>query len=95
MTLGQRYGEPMTATPAPQSDRYNPFAIVAIITVWFAGIFGLIFGYIALSQIKSTGEKGHGIALASVILGWIAVGIAILMIIFWTVLFGAAVSQAG
>ncbi|WP_438854330.1 DUF4190 domain-containing protein [Agromyces sp. M3QZ16-3] len=71
----------MTQTPAPATDTWNVWAIVAFVTVWFTGILGLIFGYMALGQIKRTGERGHGLALAAVILGWIAVAGAILIII--------------
>ncbi|MGR2753308.1 DUF4190 domain-containing protein [Agromyces arachidis] len=60
--------------------------MVAFITVWFTGILGLVFGYMALSQIKRTGERGHGLALAAVILGWIGVliGLAILILVLVT-----------
>ncbi|WP_353808320.1 DUF4190 domain-containing protein [Agromyces sp. SYSU T00194] len=72
-----------TPSTAPATDRWNVWAIVAFITVWFTGILGLVFGYIALSQIKRTGERGHGLALAAVILGWIGllIGLAILVLV--------------
>ncbi|WES64075.1 DUF4190 domain-containing protein [Microbacter sp. GSS18] len=80
-------------TPASQPG-FNIFAILSIIFVWFAGVLGLIFGYIALSQIKKTGERGRGLALASVILGWIAIGFAVIITIFVLIAAGAAVTQA-
>ncbi len=67
-------------TPSAQPG-INLFAILSIIFVWFAGLLGLIFGYIALSQIKRTGERGRGLALASVILGWIALAGAVIVTI--------------
>ncbi|WP_353827159.1 DUF4190 domain-containing protein [Agromyces sp. SYSU T0242] len=70
-----------TPPPAPAGDRWNLWAIVAFVTVWFTGILGLVFGYIALSQIKRTGERGRGLALAAVILGWIGVLIGVLILI--------------
>lgn len=79
-------------TPATQPG-YNVFAILAIIFVWFAGLLGLIFGYIALSQIKRTGERGHGLALAAVILGWIALAAAIIILIVVFVGLGLAATQ--
>lgn len=63
----------MTAATTPQTDRWNVWAILAIILVWFTVIPGLIFGHIALSQINRTGERGRGLALTAVIFGWIAV----------------------
>ncbi len=67
-------------TPATQPG-FNTFAILSIVFVWFAGIFGLVFGYIALSQIKKTGERGRGLALASVIIGWIGLAFGVIWII--------------
>lgn len=70
----------MTTNNSTQSE-FNIFAVLSIIFCWFAGILGLVFGYIALSQIKRTGQRGRGLALAGVIISWIAVGI----VVIWTV----------
>ena len=35
------------------------------------GLVGAIMGHIALGQIKQTGDKGRGMALAGVIVGWV------------------------
>lgn len=70
--------------------KYNTFAILAIIFVWVGGLLGLIFGYIALSQIKRTGEQGRGMALAAVIIGWIGVAVAV----FWIILIAVGVGIA-
>lgn len=72
--------------------RTNPFAIVAIIVVWFGSVLGLIFGYIALSQIKKTGDDGRGLALAAVIIGWIYLALGIIAVIFIGVVYGFAAS---
>ncbi len=85
----------MTTPPPAETERYNVLSIVAIVTVWFAGILGLIFGYIALSQIKRTGEKGRGLALAAVIIGWIALAFALIYIIILVALIIPAATQAG
>ncbi|MBM7503771.1 DUF4190 domain-containing protein [Agromyces aurantiacus] len=87
----------MTAPAAttPQTDRWNVWAIVAFITVWFTVILGLIFGHIALSQIKRTGERGHGLALAAVIIGWIAVALGGLAAMFFLIWGGLYVSSNG
>jgi uncharacterized membrane protein len=72
----------MSSTPnaAGSNAEWNVWAVVAIVTVWFTGILGLVFGYIALSQIKTTGQRGHGLALAAVVLGWISVAAAVVII---------------
>lgn len=50
-------------------------------------IAGVIMGHIALGQIKRTGEAGRGMALAGVIIGWVSIGIGVLLIalavVFW------------
>ena len=48
-------------------------------------IFGLIFGFVALNQIKQTGQKGRGLALSGIIIGGILVALAIAVGILRTV----------
>ena len=79
----------------PVAPRTNTFAIVAIVTVWFGAILGLIFGYIALSQIKRSGEGGRGLALAAVIIAWVAIACGIIFSIVFFSLFAASVSNGG
>jgi hypothetical protein len=65
-------------TPGGQPP-YNLLAILAFVFVWITVIVGIILGHIALSQIKRTGERGHGLALAAVIIGWVALGLGIVI----------------
>ena len=55
----------------PQSEKTNTLALVAFIGSFFVSLVGIIVGHIALSQIKRTGEKGHGFALAGTIIGYV------------------------
>jgi hypothetical protein len=66
-------------TPAP---RTNVLAIVAIILGFLVPIGGIVTGHIALSQIKKTGEAGHGLALAGTIVGYV---LSVGWIVFWIV----------
>jgi len=61
-------------------------AIVAFIVTSFINIVGIILGFVALNQIKRTGEKGHGLALAAIIIGFasIVLGIIITIVVFST-----------
>jgi uncharacterized protein DUF4190 len=64
---------------APQ-QKTNGFAIASLVFGIIGGVLlALVFGYIALSQIRRSGgrEGGHGLALAGVILGWIWLAIII------------------
>lgn len=83
----------MTAPVTPQTDRWNVLAIVAIITVWFTIILGLVFGHIALSQIKRTGERGRGLALTAVIVGWLGVVAGALVAMFFLIFGGLYLSS--
>ncbi len=46
-------------------------SIISIFGVGLAGIAGFIFGIIALTQIKYTNERGKGMAIAAIIIGFI------------------------
>lgn len=66
--------------PWPMPRPTNGMAIAALIlgilwVYWLGSILALVFGYIARSQIRRTGEGGDGMALAGIILGWIGIGI--------------------
>jgi hypothetical protein len=46
-------------------------SIISIFGVGLAGIIGFILGIVALTQIKHTHEKGKGVAIAAIIIGFI------------------------
>jgi hypothetical protein len=50
---------------------------------WVGSILALVFGYIAKSQINDSGGRqgGRGMAIAGIVLGWIGVGLLILVIV--------------
>ena len=73
-----------------QSTATNGLALASIIVVWFSSIVGLILGHIALSQIKQTGQPGHGMALTAVIVGWVSTGLAVLAVIIYLIVIVAA-----
>jgi hypothetical protein len=82
----------------------NVLAIVALVAscaglfIPLADVAGVVMGFIALSQIKRTGESGHGLALAAVIVGFAVFFIELLLVIayfafiFWII--GVAGSAA-
>jgi hypothetical protein len=59
------------------------------------GALGAIFGHISRKQIKDRGEAGGGMALAGIIVGWIAVaiGLIILAVIVGFVIWAAHASS--
>ena len=53
--------------------RTNPFAIASLVLAFFATVLSIVFGHVALSQIKKTGEKGRGLALAGLWISYLSV----------------------
>jgi uncharacterized membrane protein len=51
-----------------QKDKLNVWALLGFIFAFVAPILGLIFSIIALVQIKKTGERGRGFAIAGLII---------------------------
>ncbi|MDQ1136536.1 hypothetical protein QE410_001335 [Microbacterium sp. SORGH_AS 1204] len=89
----QGYGQQGYNAPAygyGATPRVNPLAIVALVSS-LVGLFvipvigqivGIITGHISLKQIKTTGERGRGMALSGVLIGYISLGLGILLIVF-------------
>ncbi len=83
----QPYGQPQYGQPSAYGPKTNVLAVISMVAslaglvVFLLGpIAGVITGHIANGQIKQTGEGGHGLALAGVILG-------IVFSLFWVVYF--------
>lgn len=85
---------PVQQQAQPQQTKgTNGFAIAALITGLLGlNVLAIIFGFVALSQIKTSGEGGKGMAIAGIVLGFAA--IVIFLIIFLSIfVFVGAVSQ--
>ena len=78
--------------PGGPAQRTNVLAIVALILGIVVPIGGIICGHIALSQIKRTGENGHGLALAGTIIGYVLTVLGILLGIVWVIALVALVN---
>lgn len=83
-----QYGE--SAPYAPAQRGYNTMAIVAFILAFFISIVGIILGFVALSQIKKTGEQGRGLAIAAIIIGFVEIAIGIIIAIIVIAVIGTA-----
>lgn len=72
--------------PGPMAPSTNPWAIASLIcSVVGVSILGVIFGHIALSEIKRSNgwQEGHGMALAGLIIGYVEIGLGLLMVILF------------
>ena len=76
-----------TAPMAPVGPKTNTLAIVSLVLAFFISLGAVITGFIALGQIKKTGEAGHGLALAGVILGFVGIAIGLI----WFLVVGLAI----
>jgi hypothetical protein len=73
----------------PVAPKTNTLAIVSLVSslvgifiIPFIGsIVGVITGHMSLSQLKTNGEGGRGLALAGTIVGWVGIGFSILGLI--------------
>ena len=68
-------GEPTSADatrPAPlETPRTNPVAIIALALAAIGGAPALIFGHVAIQQIKETGKRGLLMARIATVLGYV------------------------
>lgn len=69
---GQPYGQ---VAPPPPPPGTNGFAIASLVLSFCGGVLSVIFGIIALVQIKKTGQKGKGLAIAGLAISgvWVLV----------------------
>ncbi|HEU0182264.1 MAG TPA: DUF4190 domain-containing protein [Agromyces mariniharenae] len=76
------------AAPAPATgEKWNVLSIVAFVIVFLGfSLISIILGFIGLNQIKKTGERGRGLALWAIVLGFVSI---IIGIIVWIVVFTA------
>ena len=84
---------------APQSSKTNILAIISLVAgiialplfcCWPismpAALAAIVLGAIGMSQVKKTGEKGHALALAGVILGALAIVLFIALVVVGNVI---------
>lgn len=75
----------------PAHQQTEPFAIVSLvcslagILCWVGSIVGVVFGHIAISKIKASGEQlgGRGLATAGLIIGYVWICIMFVLIVFY------------
>ena len=66
----------------PASQGTNGFAIASIICAFLCSPLGLVFGFIARSQIRQSRQSGDGLALAGIIISAVFLAISIIAWIF-------------
>ena len=78
----QRYGTPDARYRGLSQGPYSPWAIASLVLGLCAtAIFAVITGHVALSQIKRTGQRGAGLAIAGLVLGYLEIVFYVLVVI--------------
>lgn len=93
----QQYGQPGSYYAGPMAPATSGFAIASLIcsilgfigVLGFGQILGVIFGHMAIREIdRSNGHlQGRGMAQAGLILGYIGLGLFVLFLLIFVVLF--------
>lgn len=80
---------PPAAPTAPVAQRTNGLAIASLVlglvwVYWIGSILAIIFGHVALSQIKKSGstQGGRGMAIAGLVLGYVSIVLSILFFVW-------------
>jgi hypothetical protein len=80
-------GPPYGTYPAATTNGFAVASLVlgcvGFVVCGVTGILALIFGYIARGQIDRSGglQKGRGMAVAGIVLGWVWIGIIVLFVV--------------
>lgn len=75
------------------ADKYNVLAIISLVSAFFVSLAAIICGHIALSQIKKTGERGRGLAIAGLVLGYLGVITGIIVFVVLVLAWIAAINS--
>ncbi|MCR2827947.1 DUF4190 domain-containing protein, partial [Microbacterium sp. zg.Y909] len=86
------YAEPKTNLLAILSLVSSILGFIGILPI-VGSIAGAILGHLALRQIPKSGEKGRGMALAGTIVGWVGIGLVVLLLALFAVIWIASVGS--
>jgi hypothetical protein len=76
---------PVTTAPAPlpaPAPRTNTLAILSLVFAFVFWPAGIVLGHLARKEIRATGEGGNGLAVAGLILSYLALAATTLALTF-------------
>lgn len=88
--------EGMTETTNPATNSWNILAIAGFALAFIAGFPGAVLGHIGYSQAKKRGQRGRGLALAAIIIGWLMTVVVLsigALVIWWLASHGQELSN--
>ena len=59
----------------------NGFAIASLVCAFLCSPLGIVFGFVAKSQIKQTGQGGDGLATAGIVISIVALVVPVILIL--------------
>jgi peptidyl-prolyl cis-trans isomerase B (cyclophilin B) len=77
----------------PPPRRTNAMAIAALVSAFVVAPLGIVFGHIALSQIRRSDEDGRGLAIAGLVLGYVFTGLYLLLIVIWVIMIALVATE--
>ena len=95
------YQDSAYATPAPYPfappapPRTNVLAIISFVAAFVVPIAAIVLGHISMSQLRTSGEQGRGLAIAGLVLGYVFTAFTVLFVILWFALFFGIVATHG
>jgi len=75
---------PSTAFIPAAQPRINVMAVLSLVFSLAVGsVLAVIFGHVALGQIRRTGDNGRGLAIAGLVIGYIGIGAGLVVAVVW------------
>jgi len=69
-----------TTSESENAAQWNVLAIVSFVGSFVISLVGVVCGFLALRQIRRTGERGRGLATTGVVLGFVGLAVGVAMI---------------
>ncbi|MFC6356128.1 DUF4190 domain-containing protein [Luethyella okanaganae] len=88
---------PAVPSPAPAAQApWNVLSIVGfVLSLIGFNVVAVILGFIGLSQVKKSGERGRGFALAAVIIGLLSIVVFVIVMIVAVVIAASNTAVTG
>jgi peptidyl-prolyl cis-trans isomerase B (cyclophilin B) len=95
----QWWGQPPQSSPGVYPPMYpvprqtNAMAIAALVSAFVVAPLGIVFGHIALSQLKRNDEDGRGLAIAGLVIGYVFTGMFVVLFVIWIAMMAWVVNE--
>lgn len=77
----------------PPVQQTNSMAVAALVSSLVLAPLGIVFGHIALSQIKGRGGDGRGLAIAGLVIGYVATVLLVLFVVVVVAYFAVVIGS--